>query len=83
MSQKERQRHHLLQMVIDGKSSLKDATERMGVSYRHAKRHTCSENVLPINLKRSFQSAYYMCVLNLTQNHQFFILLATKGEAEQ
>jgi transposase len=38
MSQKERQRHHLLQMVIDGKSSLKDATERMGVSYRHAKR---------------------------------------------
>jgi len=38
MSQKERQRHHLLQMVIDGKSSLKDTTERMGVSYRHAKR---------------------------------------------
>ena len=38
MSQKERQRYHLLQMVIDVKSSLKDATERMGVSYRHAKR---------------------------------------------
>jgi transposase len=38
MSQKERQRHHLLQMVIDGKSSLKDTTERIGVSYRHAKR---------------------------------------------
>ena len=37
MSQKERQRHYLLQMVIDGKSSLKDATERMGVSCRHAK----------------------------------------------
>lgn len=38
MSQKERQRYHLLQMVIDGKSTLKDAGERMGVSYRHAKR---------------------------------------------
>jgi transposase len=38
MSQKERQRHHLLQMVLDGKSTLKDAGKRMGVSYRHAKR---------------------------------------------
>jgi len=38
ISQKERQRYHLLQMVIDGKSTLKDAGERMGVSYRHAKR---------------------------------------------
>ena len=38
MSQKERQRHHLLQIVLDGKSTLKDAGKRMGVSYRHAKR---------------------------------------------
>jgi transposase len=38
MNQKERQRYHLLQMVLDGKSTLKDTTERMGVSYRHAKR---------------------------------------------
>jgi transposase len=38
MSQKERQRHHLLQMVLDGKNTLKDAGKRMGVSYRHAKR---------------------------------------------
>jgi transposase len=38
MSQKERQRYHLLQMVMDGKSTLKNAGERMWVSYRHAKR---------------------------------------------
>jgi hypothetical protein len=39
--------------------------------------------MLRINLTRSFQPAYYTCVLNLTQNHQFPILLATKGEAER
>jgi len=38
MSQKERQRYHLLQMVLDGKNNLKDAGKRMEVSYRHAKR---------------------------------------------
>jgi transposase len=38
MSQKERQRYHLLEMVIGGKITLKDAGKRMGVSYRHAKR---------------------------------------------
>ena len=38
ISQKERQRHHLLHMVLDGKSTLKDAGKRMGVSYRHEKR---------------------------------------------
>ena len=38
MSQKERQRHHLLKMVLEGKNTLKDAGNRMGVSYRHAKR---------------------------------------------
>jgi len=38
MSQKERQRYHLLQMVLDGKSTLKDAGKRMAVSYRHGKR---------------------------------------------
>jgi len=35
------------------------------------------------NLKKSFQPAYYTRGLNLTRNHQFPILLATKGEAEQ
>jgi hypothetical protein len=34
MSQKERQRFHLLEMVIGGKITLKDAGKRMGVSYR-------------------------------------------------
>jgi len=38
MSQQERQRYHLLQMVLDGRITLKDAGERMEVSYRHAKR---------------------------------------------
>ena len=38
MSQKERQRHHLLQMVIEDKTTLKEASRLMGVSYRHAKR---------------------------------------------
>ncbi len=38
MSQKDRQRYHLLQMVIDGKSSLKEASILIKVSYRHSKR---------------------------------------------
>jgi transposase len=38
MSQKERQRYHLLQMVIEGKTTLKEASRLMGVSYRHSKR---------------------------------------------
>ncbi len=38
MSQKERQRYHLLQMVIEGKTTLKEASRLMRVSYRHAKR---------------------------------------------
>jgi transposase len=38
MSQKERQRYHLLKMVIGGKVTLKEATSVMEVSYRHAKR---------------------------------------------
>jgi len=38
MSQKERQRYHLLQMVIDGKTTLKETSRLMGVSYRHSKR---------------------------------------------
>jgi len=38
MSQRERQRFHLLEMAIGGKITLKDAGKRMGVSYRHAKR---------------------------------------------
>ena len=38
MSQKERQRYHLLKMVIEGKTTLKEASRLMGVSYRHSKR---------------------------------------------
>jgi len=38
MSQKERQRYHLLKMVLGSKATLKQASRMMGVSYRHAKR---------------------------------------------
>jgi nickel-dependent lactate racemase len=38
MSQKERQRYHLLQMLLESKTTLKEASRLMGVSYRHAKR---------------------------------------------
>jgi len=38
MSQKERQRYHLLKMVIGGKIALKETDNLMGVSYRQAKR---------------------------------------------
>jgi transposase len=38
MSQKERQRHHLLQMVTEGRITLIEASQKMVVSYRHAKR---------------------------------------------
>ena len=38
MSQKERQRYHLMKMVIGGKITLKEASRVMGVSYRHGKR---------------------------------------------
>ena len=38
MSQKERQRYHLLKMVIGGKITLKETSKLMGVSYRQAKR---------------------------------------------
>ena len=38
MSQRERQRYHLLKMVIGGRTTLKEASRVMGVSYRQAKR---------------------------------------------
>ncbi|MBE9550745.1 MAG: hypothetical protein IMF13_01720 [Proteobacteria bacterium] len=38
LSQKERQRYHLLKMVIDGKITLKKAGNLLGVCYRQAKR---------------------------------------------
>ena len=38
MSQRERQRYHLLKMVIECKNTLKEASRLMGVSYRHSKR---------------------------------------------
>jgi len=38
MSQKERQRYHLLKMVLESTITLKQARSMMGVTYRHAKR---------------------------------------------
>ena len=38
MSQKERQRYHLLKMVVESKITLKQASSVIGVSYRHGKR---------------------------------------------
>jgi len=38
MSQKERQRYHLLKMVVESTITLKQASQMMGVSYRHGKR---------------------------------------------
>jgi transposase len=38
MSQKERQRYHLLKMVVEGNITLQDAGRLMAISYRHAKR---------------------------------------------
>ena len=37
ISQKERQKHHLLKMVIEVKTNLKEAIRMMMVSYPHAK----------------------------------------------
>jgi K+/H+ antiporter YhaU regulatory subunit KhtT len=37
MSQKQRQRYHLLKMVIGGKITLKETSKLIGVSYRHTK----------------------------------------------
>lgn len=44
MSQRERQKYHLMQVVFDGRITLRDAGECMGISYPYAKR-----------LKRRFQ----------------------------
>jgi len=38
MSQKERQRYHLLKMVVEGNIKLHDAGRSMEISYQHAKR---------------------------------------------
>jgi len=38
MSQKERQRCHLLKMVIGRKTTSQDASRLMGIPYQHAKR---------------------------------------------
>lgn len=38
MSQKERQRYHLLKMVVESRITLKQASSVIGVSYRHGKR---------------------------------------------
>ena len=45
ISERDIGRHHLLRMVLDGRVSLSEAAEKMGVSYRQAKR-----------LKKSFES---------------------------
>ncbi len=44
MSQRERQRYHLLKMVIGGRTTLKEASRVMGVSYRQAKRLKMSQS---------------------------------------
>jgi transposase len=38
MSQKQRQKYHLLKMVVESKITLKQASSVIGVSYRHGKR---------------------------------------------
>ena len=38
MSQRERQRYHVLEMVLDGRLTLREAGEAMGMCYRQAKR---------------------------------------------
>lgn len=38
ISERDIGRHHLLRMVLEGRLTLADAAEKMGVSYRHAKR---------------------------------------------
>ena len=38
MGQKQLQRWHLMKMVVVGKITLREAGERIGVSYRQAKR---------------------------------------------
>ena len=46
MSQKERQRYHLLKMVVEGKTTVKEASRLMGVSCRQAKRLKTKLNTL-------------------------------------
>lgn len=38
MNHKERQRYHLLKIVAEGTTTVKDAGKVMGISYRHGKR---------------------------------------------
>ena len=38
ISEKEIARHHVLRMVLEGRTTIRDAAVRKGVSYRHAKR---------------------------------------------
>lgn len=46
MSGKERQRKIILSGVIEGHFSLKEASERLGVSYRQVKRIYCRSDIL-------------------------------------
>ena len=39
MSQKERSRYHLLRLVSEGRITLKEASERSGLSYRQTERY--------------------------------------------
>ncbi len=38
MSEKERTRYHLMRLVKSGRLSLKEASDKMGLSYRQSKR---------------------------------------------
>ena len=59
MSQKERQRYHLLKMVIDGKITLKETDSLMGVSYRQAKR--LKKKLISEGAKGLIQGDWYGC----------------------
>ncbi|MBW1672538.1 MAG: hypothetical protein JRJ45_02640 [Deltaproteobacteria bacterium] len=59
MSQKERQRYHLLKMVIDGKIALKETDSLMGVSCRQAKR--LKKKLISEGAKGLIQGDWYRC----------------------
>ena len=63
MSQKERQRYHLLKMVIGGKVTLKEASRVIGVSYRQAKR---LKKKLISEVARALNSELVDKILNLS-----------------
>jgi len=72
MSQKERQRYHLLKMVIGGKITLKETGSLMGVSYRHAKR---LKKIKGSNLLLSLANFYCLTPSVIHQNRRKNLML--------